>query len=170
MTNINSSEYTECPAIFVSVADDTDAQVYRWVEVGAEEEGVPCRLVTGTGYDPVARAYAAALESRLSVGVGIAAGKAVLHEMHMPPEQPVLYFEIGSGMIGICRLMGTNAGRMVKRMPLRLCPEPELEPAPPATSPPANGSSEAHSQAPVLFDGRTLAETIARELQRRGII
>ena len=130
-------------------------RAYGWVEIGAEEEGVPCRLVSGTAQTAVALAHAAALESRLGVGVGVAGGQVALHEMHMPPGQPVLLFEMGDPAPAVCRLMGGNAGRLVKRMPLRLALL-----APPAAPPQA---------APDTPDYRVLAAAISRVFRERGL-
>jgi len=32
------------PAILVSLAREVDERLYEWIAVGAEEEGIPCRL------------------------------------------------------------------------------------------------------------------------------
>jgi hypothetical protein len=109
----------ECPAIHVNIADDVDGQASRWVEIGAEEEGVPCKKGIVSGTDAVALAYSAAQSSRLGVGVGVAKSKIALHEAHMPTGNPVLIFDLKDDAAEACRLAGCNAGRFVKRMPLR---------------------------------------------------
>ncbi len=162
MTNLTS--YIECPTVYVSLAADTDPRAYQWVEIGAEEEGVPCRLVDSTHGDAVNLAYAAAQGSRLGVGVGIAAGRAALHEAHMPPPQPVFAIDLGSSSMLACRLVGSNAGRMVKHMPLRLTLEiPEIPD--PAESRPAEPIVEAQ----ISLDAKVLAEMVARVLRQRGM-
>jgi hypothetical protein len=126
--------FPESPAIHVVVLPDVDPTAFRWVRIGAEEEGVPCReapvrfrgdvpgqaesRVIG-GEDPVAAAYAAAQESRLGVGVAAGHGRVTLHEAHMPAERPVWEFPLAEDLGQACRLVGSNAGRLVKRMPLR---------------------------------------------------
>jgi hypothetical protein len=45
--------------------------------------------------------------------------------MHMPVHTPVLSFEIGTDAQRICRLMGSNAARLVVRLPLRFADEDE---------------------------------------------
>lgn len=109
----------ECPAIHVGLTDGLDGRFYHWVAVGAEEEGVPCRKDLTTGTDPVAVAYSAAQNSRLGVGIGAGSSLVVLHESHMPPDRPVLTFEVKSAPEGTCRLIGGNAARLVMRVPLR---------------------------------------------------
>jgi hypothetical protein len=162
MTNLTS--YMECPTIYVSLSADTDPRAYQWVEIGAEEEGVPCRLVDSTGGDAVNLAYAAAQGSRLGVGVGIAESRAALHEAHMPPAHPVFAIDLQASIMLACRLMGSNAGRMVKHMPLRLAlVEPEI-------SDPADiGPAVPIVEAPISTDATVLAEMIARVLRQRGI-
>ncbi len=163
MTNLTS--YIECPTIYVSLSADTDPRAYQWVEIGAEEEGVPCRLLEDTGSDAVVLAHDAARGSRLGVGVGIAGGIAALQEAHMPLHRPVMTIDVDGNALLACRLIGSNAGRMVKHMPLRFSleePSPQ-EPAGVGPAMPTNG-------APVAQERNTLAETIARVLKQRGIL
>jgi hypothetical protein len=121
----------DCPAIHVCLSGEVNPEWYRWVEVGAEEEGVPTRQVDVTNGDAVAAAYQAAESSRFYIGVCLTPNQVVLHEMHMPLAQPVLTFDIGNNAPKICRLMGGNAARMVVRLPLRFGDDP-VEPEPPA--------------------------------------
>ena len=116
----------ERPCIHVSLGAGTEAALYRWVQIGAEEEGVPCQLVEEEGADLVALAYAAAQSSRFNIGVAVGEAQVVLHEMHMPPAQPVLVFNFSDQPDYFCRLMGSNAARMIVRKPFRF----EDEPAP----------------------------------------
>lgn len=164
MTDHFRVEIQECPAIFVSVAEIPDEQLYRWVETGAEEEGVPCRKVPADGADPVMLAYSAAQGSRLGVGVGVAGGRVALHEVHMPAGKPVLILDATDGFARVCRLAGSNAGRLVKRMPLRFL-EGNLmasEPMREAIRPPGIRLSQC--------DARAVASAIARVLKQRGAI
>ena len=114
----------ERPCIHVSLWPGTDAALYRWVQIGAEEEGVPCQLAEEEATDLVALAYAAAQSSRFNIGVGVSSSQVVLHEMHMPPDQPVLVFDFADQPDYFCRLMGSNAARMIVRKPFRFADEP----------------------------------------------
>jgi hypothetical protein len=114
---------TERPAIHVTLAGVSAPGLYRWVEVGAEEEGVPTRYVDLAVGDVTAAAFAAAQSSRFGIGVAVGQGRVVLHEAHMPPERPVLSFELGPDGRAPCRVMGGNAARLVVRLPLRLADE-----------------------------------------------
>lgn len=116
----------ERPCIHVALLEGSDAPLYRWVEIGAEEEGVPCRLIDLAEKDMVALAYAAALSSRFGIGVGVSHQMVVLHERHMSPTMPVMSLQFSGQGDYFCRLMGTNAARMVIRKPFRFA-EDEVE-------------------------------------------
>jgi hypothetical protein len=113
----------ERPCIHVSLLPGTDDALYRWVQIGAEEEGVPCRLVTGAATDLIALAYEAAQSSRFHIGVGVSPEMVALHEMHMPPEKPVMALKFSGQPDYFCRMMGANAARMVVRKPFRFADE-----------------------------------------------
>lgn len=144
----------ESPAIHVVLAPGVDPRFFRWVEVGAEEEGVPCRLAQASAQDLVAAAYEAAQASRLGVGVGVGADRVLLHEAHMPVEQPVWAWPSNGAPAEVCRMAGCNAGRFVKRMPLRL-------EAAAAGEPPAAIQGAMQPEA--------IIQAIARVLERRGL-
>lgn len=118
-------EERERPFIHVSLLPGTDNALYHWVQIGAEEEGLPCRLVTGAAADLVTLAYEAAQSSRLHIGVAISTEQVVLHERHMPAHKPVLSWTFSGEPSYFCRLMGTNAARMVVRKPFRFTDEAE---------------------------------------------
>lgn len=117
------------PAIHVTLAREVDESLYKWISVGAEEEGVPCRLMPADDIDDeiddetdvAALAHAAARSSRLDVGVGVASGQVAVHERHMPVERPVVATEVEEDhAVHTCRTAGSNAARLVIGMPLRL--------------------------------------------------
>jgi hypothetical protein len=156
----------ECPAIHVCLAGPAQPGLYRWVEVGAEEEGLPTRYVDLPEGDVVAAAFAAAQGSRFGIGVAIGQGRVVLHEAHMPPGRPVLAFALGADGARACRLMGGNAARLVVRLPLRL--EDELErPWEPAPAHPRAPRPAPAAQPP---DIARIAAVVARILRERGIL
>jgi hypothetical protein len=167
------SAYIEPPAIYV-VLSGVDRQFYRWVEIGAEEEGVPCRLVLGSAEDLLDQAHTAAQASRVGVSVAIGNGLAILDEAHMPPGRPVLSRNLGGNPMGACRLAGGNAGRLVKRMPLRF-EEPAPATAPSAAVPPAAvpaATALSSNVAKTVLgnpDPSALAGMIARTLRQRGL-
>lgn len=110
----------ERPAIHVSLAQEVDERLYTWIFIGAEEEGIPCRLMPAEETDATALAYAAAESSRLGVGVGLASGRVAVHERHMPAARPVVAAEAEDHAERACRTAGSNAARLVIGMPLHL--------------------------------------------------
>jgi hypothetical protein len=120
------------PAIHVTLAGEVDESLYKWISVGAEEEGIPCRLVPADEIDEeiddeidetdaATLAHAAARSSRLDVGVGVASGQVAVQERHMPVERPVVATEVEEDhAVHTCRTAGSNAARLVIGMPLRL--------------------------------------------------
>ena len=120
----HEDENPERPAIHVSLAPEADESLYKWITVGAEEEGIPCRLEpseSGDETDAAALAHAAAQNSRLDVGVGLASGQVAVHERHMPIERPVIISEVEEDHARqVCRLAGANAARLVIGTPLGL--------------------------------------------------
>jgi hypothetical protein len=115
-----SQPQMERPCIHVCLGAGVDPALYRWVEIGAEEEGVPCAQVDTPGGELAELAYYAAQGSRLNVGVGISAQAVALHEQHMPTGRPVLVFALEEDAPRRCRRMGANAARMVIHRPLLL--------------------------------------------------
>lgn len=174
----------ERPCVHVALLPGVPAELYRWVEIGAEEEGVPCRLVQGGEGDVLAEAYAAAHSSRFQVGVAVSDRAVVLHEMHMPPQQAVLSFTLNGNTGHACRVMGANAARMVVHRPLHIDltlpavpppPERKTRPAPAPvvsnTLPEASASPAAPTAEEPLdieFVTRVIV-TVVRILQERGV-
>lgn len=158
----------ERPAIHVALAPGLDDNHFRFVAIGAEEDGVPCRQVTVTATDPVTMAYEAATSSRFGVGVSVSSGGVVIHELHMPARQPVITFEAGTDFLPYCRLAGSNAARLIIRLPFRF----ELEPDPPVAKlrrtralEPKKANSEPD---PALV--KAIAKVVARIIQERGMV
>jgi len=124
----HEDENPDRPAIHVSLAPEADESFYKWVAVGAEEEGIPCRLEPADETDETdvaALAHAAAQNSRLDVGVGIASTQVAVHERHMPAERPVILSKVEEDHARqVCRSAGANAARLVIGTPLRLDDDP----------------------------------------------
>jgi hypothetical protein len=121
----HEDENPDRPAIHVSLAPEADESLYKWISIGAEEEGIPCRLEsadeTNGNTDAATLAHAAAQNSRLDVGVGLVSGQVAVHERHMPAERPVIISEVEEDHARqVCRSAGANAARLVIGTPLRL--------------------------------------------------
>jgi hypothetical protein len=160
------------PCIHVCFVGGVDEGLYRWVEIGAEEEGVPTRKIAAEAVEPVPAAYEAAQSSRFEIGVSVAPGKVVLHERHMAVTQPVLSFDTGTDPRPLCRLMGSNAARMVVHLPFRFGVQEDTADMAPRRR--THRSSHALSATTQPMDGpidvKTLATIIARILKERGIV
>ncbi len=170
-----SGGYKERPAIHVAAASRADGSAFQYVEVGAEEEGVPCRQVEGHGDAAVALAYAAAQSSRFGVGVGIGTHEVAIHEVHMPADRPVLRFTFGGEYRPACRLAGSNAARLVIRLPLRLVDSiVETTPGMPAEPmvQPAARTAEHDNPGDTLSPAeiRDTVRALVRVLRQRGAI
>ena len=113
-------EGPEKPAIHVSMGSDVDESFFKWISVGAEEEGIPCRLTPDDETGATALAYSAAGSSRLGVGVGVDSGQVAVHERHMPAVHPVLASPLDEDARQACRTAGSNAARLVIGVPLQL--------------------------------------------------
>ena len=165
------------PCIHVCLLGGVEHDLYRWVEVGAEEEGVPTRKVAVEANESLSAAYEAAQGSRFEIGVSVAPGRVTLHERHMPTAQPVLSFDTGTDPRPVCRLMGSNAARMVVHLPFRFGGEDEVPAsmAKPHRRPAVQGPTQS-ATAPEPFTGlsdsdvKTVALVIARILRERGVL
>lgn len=168
----NLAKEADRPAIHIGLAAGLDEALFNWVAIGAEEEGVPCRRVKIDSSDPVAIAYDAAMSSRFGVGVGVAGATVVIHELHMPAQQPVIKFENVAELVPYCRLAGGNAARLVIRLPFRF----ELEPDPPVAKLRRTRAIErknAHAEPVPDLDPalvRAIATAVARIIQERGLL
>ena len=166
------------PCIHVCLLGGVEDDLYRWVEIGAEEEGVPTRKVAVEANESLPAAYEAAQGSRFEIGVSVAPGRVTLHERHMPTAQPVLSFDTGADPRPVCRLMGSNAARMVVHLPFRFGGEDEVPAsmAKPHRRPAATPVLAQSAAAPEPFTGlsdsdvKTVAQVIARILRERGVL
>ncbi|GAA5049155.1 hypothetical protein HNP84_004334 [Thermocatellispora tengchongensis] len=92
--------------------------VLHALAAGLEEEGVPFRVEEARGGAAYELAHAAALASRLRVGIGVDAdGRVCVHHAQLPLSAPV-----AAGPPESARLLGHNAARLVTGIPLK--PEP----------------------------------------------
>lgn len=162
------------PCIHVCLIGGADEALYRWVEIGAEEEGVPARRVAAEAGEATAAAFEAAQSSRFDIGVSIAPGQVTLHERHMPASQPVLAFAAQDDFPRWCRLMGGNAARMVVRLPLRFtvedeAPQPASKPKS-KTNPADRAIAASEASAADEIDVAAIARIVVRILRERGIV
>ncbi|HJE50960.1 MAG TPA: glycerol dehydratase reactivase beta/small subunit family protein [Tessaracoccus flavescens] len=104
------------PSIRIRVHDDVSGDDLMPLLLGIEEEGVPVELTRHGELNPLKLAHAAAIESKLGIGIGIALDYVVITTEKLPEDRPYIarFLSEADG-----RLFGGNAARVVKRIPLR---------------------------------------------------
>ena len=111
----------ERPTINLAVHEGVGDEQLTQVLLGIEEEGVPSRVDRLPELTPLVLAHRAATSSRLGIGLGIALDYVVITTEKLPEQRPYLAHFLGSSEQAD-RIIGSNAARLVKRLPLR---EPE---------------------------------------------
>ncbi|WP_341779972.1 glycerol dehydratase reactivase beta/small subunit family protein [Levilactobacillus sp. HBUAS70063] len=109
----------EKPAILIAVPGDT-SRIPAGLQPllnGIEEEAIPVQTKVITEADVVTRAYQAALASRLSVGIGFADQRVVIHYKNLKPDRPL--FSVVTTSTDQLRRLGANAARLVKGVPFK---------------------------------------------------
>lgn len=104
------------------------ANIIKHIEHGIEEEGVPLKIrrteTNGSSPNhqrnvPTVIAYQAASDSGLKIGVGVSEkGDLTLHHARLPDDEPLI--SVTDATTIEARIVGTNAARVAKRMPLKL--------------------------------------------------
>ena len=107
----------ERPTINLAVHEGIGDEQLTQVLLGIEEEGVPSRVERLSELNPLVLAHRAATSSRL----GIALDYVVITTEKLPERRPYLAHFLGRSEQAD-RIIGSNAARLVKRLPLR---EPE---------------------------------------------
>ena len=110
----------ERPTINLAVHEGIGDEQLTQVLLGIEEEGVPSRVDRLSELNPLVLAHRAATSSRLGIGLGIALDVVITTEK-LPEQRPYLAHFLGRSEQAD-RIIGSNAARLVKRLPLR---EPE---------------------------------------------
>lgn len=87
------------------------------VLLGIEEEGIPYDVQAEHCEDVLELAHNASLDSRLGVGVGISKEGIVLQYEKLDKAAPL--FRIKFYQTDKFRIIGSNAARLVKKMPFR---------------------------------------------------
>ncbi|MDO5067298.1 MAG: glycerol dehydratase reactivase beta/small subunit family protein [Propionibacteriaceae bacterium] len=109
---------SERPAVIVASHDGVPDTQLELLLLGLEEEGVPGLVERSGELNPLVLARSAASSSRLGVGVGVALGYVVVTLEKLPERRPYLAHRLGNSPRAD-RIIGSNAARLVKRLPLR---------------------------------------------------
>lgn len=86
--------------------------------LGIEEEGVPVEVHRFEELNPLPLAHDAAVSSRLGIGLGVALDYVVITTDKLPEGRPYIARFFGKDPEDD-RVVGANAARLVKRIPLR---------------------------------------------------
>ena len=108
----------ERPTIGVQIGAGLSEAHLAEVLYGVEEEGVPYTLTSAASTDPKALAHAAAIASRLGIGIGAHGQTVVITTEKLPADRPYIIEKLNARR-DLDRSVGANAARLVKRMPLR---------------------------------------------------
>lgn len=108
---------TDRPTIRVRLNERLDEARIAQVLYGVEEEGVPVELTRHAELNPLVLAHEASLESRLGIGIGVGLDFVVITTEKLPTDRPYLA-DVLNRSDSSDRRAGSNAARLVKRMPL----------------------------------------------------
>lgn len=105
------------PTVHVLCSPDTPADALKQLHYGLEEEGIPCETWTEADGDALSLAWKGSQTSRLGVGVGMDGQTVVLHISKLEQTRPLFRIPIRS--VEKVRILGSNAARLVKKLPLK---------------------------------------------------
>lgn len=109
------------PAIFIALPNQLNNKVPDELKPmlhGIEEEQIPFQTMQVEDADSaVARAYQAAVASRLSVGISFDDQQIVVHYKNLKPNEPLFVVPIDNPTN--IRKVGANAARLVKGVPFK---------------------------------------------------
>ncbi len=110
------------PAILCHVHAGVPEAALTSMLLGIEEEGVPVEVHRFDELNPLKLAHEAAIASRLGIGLGVSLDYVVTTTEKLDEGRPYI-----AQFLGECpeqdRVIGSNAARIVKRIPLRSAPE-----------------------------------------------
>lgn len=116
MIFIGSANNDQFPAVVLYVSPETGKETIAAVLEGLEEQSVPWQVRSAEG-EAVKLAHRAARESILRVGLGLGTdGGIALHQAQLDRDRPL--YLLKSAQIREARLIGENAGRLVKGLPM----------------------------------------------------
>ena len=109
------------PTIMLATHDRVSERALVPLLLGLEEQGVPVERFTLDELNPLTLAHEASLRSVLGIGIGVSLEFVVVTTDKLPRERPYLahYFNRSADDD---RVIGGNAARLVKRLPLAPIP------------------------------------------------
>ena len=97
--------------------DNLSESKFYNVLLGIEEEGIPYELEAVHNSDVLELAHEASVNSRLGVGIGVSKEGVVLQYEKLDKASPL--FRIKLYQLDLYRKIGSNAARLVKKMPFK---------------------------------------------------
>lgn len=104
------------PSVRILTAPDAPQAAVRQLTYGLEEEGIPWEQGEKAG-GALELAWEAAQKSRLEVGLGVDGRTVALHYAKLDREKPL--YEVAARQADRVRVLGANAARLVKKLPLK---------------------------------------------------
>lgn len=108
---------TNKPTILVYVYEP-DRAIINEIQAGMEEEGVLFEIIPKTEINAFDLAFEAANESVLGSGIGISGKEVVLQMRNLNRDKPVFRYHEPDEQV--CRKLGANSARAVKKMPFKI--------------------------------------------------
>lgn len=105
------------PTIHFFYHPDSRPELLREIMLGMEEEGVPWELEKRMD-GALTLAWDAARSSNLEVGIGLDGSNMILHYNKLKPDAPLFQLSARTGAEQ-ARALGSNAARLVKKLPLK---------------------------------------------------
>lgn len=118
----------DAPKPEIKVIHNVDHQckeIIKHILNGIEEEGLPYSIESSLETNSVELAFRGAEASHLGVGIGVTENEIVLHFIKLKEDQP-LFVIPGYSDESSLRAIGSNAARLVKRMPFKNLDNTEL--------------------------------------------
>lgn len=105
------------PTIMLARNSRTTDAALAGLLLGLEEQGVPVEQFSDDELNPLELAHEASLRSVLGVGIGVSLDYVVVTTEKLPAARPYLAGHLNRS-VEADRVMGGNAARIVKRLPL----------------------------------------------------
>ena len=109
--------FIEKPNIKVFIDSSFPVARFNDILLGMEEEGIPYDVQAKEQTDVYELAHEASVNSRVGVGIGIGKEGVVLQHEKLDKETPL--FRIKLYQTDLYRKIGSNAARLVKKMPFK---------------------------------------------------
>lgn len=109
------SKSTDKPTIVINIQEKMDEDQLQEIFFGIEEEEIPYLIIRNEGLSGLEAAVNAAVQSKLSVGIGCSQDEIVVHHKNLKAEKYLFKISnYSSKPSRLQRVLGSNAARLVK--------------------------------------------------------